>query len=253
MQAQTKQQAKIQEFKRNHSAPIYYKSFDTKAAKISEDSRTVEFYFSVWGVRDHAGDVMVKGAFSKSIKEHGPESKSFQKILLLNQHDTTCPLGLPSEIVEDNYGAKAVVTLDMIEEADEVLTQLKSGTLNQFSFGFNYIWDKIEYDEATDSFIVKEVKLFEISVVSIGCNEDTHLIGFKSQEFDTANTELILETEAFIKSLDSSKQLQARAIIFKHLALNKQESPEALKEIIKSQNQKGDIKTALKSFTIKLN
>ena len=55
--------------------------------------------------------------------------------------------------------------------------QLKDGDINQFSFGFSYVWDKIEYDEESDTFIVKEVKLYEISVVTLGANELTEYIG----------------------------------------------------------------------------
>ena len=54
--------------------------------------------------------------------------------------------------------------------------QLIDGDIDQFSFGFEYVWDKLDYDESIDAFVVKEVKLFEISVVTLGANEMTEFI-----------------------------------------------------------------------------
>lgn len=214
------QQAKtIQAIKRERTKPLNFKSVAISDYSYNEDSRTIEFYFAVWNKRDMNGEVSLKGCMMKSIREHGPESNSPQKILFLKQHDQNLPLGRITSIIEDNYGAKAIAELDKIQLADEVLEQIKSGTYNQFSYGFKYVWDKTTYDETTETIYLHEVQMFEISVVSIGASSDTQFLGFKSINMNDAIDELNDSTELFIKSLDSTKQLQARSIISNHISL----------------------------------
>ena len=81
---------------------------------------------------------------------------------------------------EREDGAYAVVQLsdfDAVPNAKRAYCQLQDGVLNQFSFGYNYVWDKMEYDEEKDAFIVKELNLHEVSVVTLGANEETEYIG----------------------------------------------------------------------------
>lgn len=237
----TTAQEKINQYRKGHSAPIQYKASQSqRKAVVNEDSRTIEFYFAVWGVKDLNGEKSMKGCVTKSIQEHGPKSKSPQKIAFLKQHNQSEPLGRILSIEEDDYGAKAIAEFDNIPLANDVLEQVRSGTYNQFSYGYKYIWDRVEWDEMDDSLVLKEVQMFEISVVTIGANADTKLIGFKSLNLEDAFEELSTETELFIKSLDSTKQLHARSIISKHIALS-----------LKEPSQKTPLPTTPRSVNIK--
>ena len=131
--------------------PVNFKSIDQKY-NIVEGSRTVSGYLSIFNVVDSDSDMIVKGAFAKSITERGPESATNRKIAFLWQHDMKQPLGRMTVLKEDNTGLYFEAKLDDIPEADRALTQLLSGSLNQFSIGFSYVWDKMEYDEALDAF-----------------------------------------------------------------------------------------------------
>lgn len=73
---------------------------------------------------------------------------------------------------------------DAVPNAKRAYYQLQDGDINQFSFGFEYIWDKLDYDEALDAFIVKEVKLYEISPVTLGANEMTEFVGIAEDAAD---------------------------------------------------------------------
>lgn len=151
-----------------------------EASVVDEDKHVIEVKFASFGNVDSDGDLLVKGCFAKSINDRGPESSTNRKIAFLWQHDMRDPIGKIMKIEEREDGAYATVQLsdfDAVPNAKRAYYQLQEGTLNQFSFGFNYIWDKMEYDEEKDAFIIMEVKLYEISVVTMGANEETEYIG----------------------------------------------------------------------------
>ena len=151
-----------------------------EASVVDNDSHVIEVKFASFGNVDSDGDLLVKGCFAKSISDRGPESSTNRKIAFLWQHDMRDPIGKILKMEEREDGAYAVVQLsdfDAVPNAKRAYCQLQDGVLNQFSFGYNYIWDKMEYDEEKDAFIVKELNLHEVSVVTLGANEETEYIG----------------------------------------------------------------------------
>lgn len=187
-----------------------------EASVVDEDKHVIEVKFASFGNVDSDGDLLVKGCFAKSINDRGPESSTNRKIAFLWQHDMRDPIGKIMKIEEREDGAYATVQLsdfDAVPNAKRAYYQLQEGTLNQFSFGFNYIWDKMEYDEENDAFIIMEVKLYEISVVTMGANEETEYIG----EID--------DMKAFV--LDLKEKNLAKYNELKQ-AINEVEPPKAL-------------------------
>ena len=59
-------------------------------------------YFSAFGIVDSDGDMMMPGAFKRSIQDWGPKGKG--RVKHLYNHDPGQPLGLIKELDEDNYG-----------------------------------------------------------------------------------------------------------------------------------------------------
>lgn len=167
--------------KKASSNGMAFKGFSTKeAAVVDESKRIIEVKFASFGNVDSDGDLLVKGCFAKSIQERGPGSATNRKIAFVWQHDIKDPIGKILSIDEREDGAYASVQLsnfDAVPNAKRAYYQLQDGDINQFSFGFEYIWDKLDYDETLDAFIVKEVKLYEISPVTLGANEMTEFIG----------------------------------------------------------------------------
>lgn len=201
--------------------PIQYKALAATEVKVSAEGRTISGYAAIWGNIDDARDVLIKGCCSKSISERGPESKTNRKIIFLWMHDTDEPLGRITKLAEDDKGLYFEAVVDAIPEGDRALEQLKSGTLNQFSIGYQYVWQNCEWDGEKDAFIVKEINLFEISVVSFGCNEETGFEGMKSaSEVESAMNKLARDTDKFIKNLPYEDGLKIRQLITKHIALH---------------------------------
>ena len=199
-----------------------YKSLAFYAKEIQYDSgsRTISGYAAVFNNIDKSGDMLLKGCFSKSIQERGPGSSANDKIIMLWMHDMHEPIGRITLLQEDEKGLYFEASIDDVERGNQALKQLESGTLNQFSIGYQYVWENCEYDAEKDAFIVKEVKLYEISVVSIGCNGETEYLGLKSiEDTEKAYEELNFEISEMCSGMSASKQQKIQRIISKAMSL----------------------------------
>lgn len=194
--------------------PIDYSSvtIDTQGRlnQTDLDKGIVSGYAIIWGERSLTGYKFVKGCCARSIAEHFTNKNAYYQIKFLNQHNPEDPLSLFAELEEDDLGLRfKTVPLDEWDiqgsSANRLIKQLKSKTINNFSHGFDWIWEKIEYDEKDDSIIGIEIQLFEISPVSIPA-------GLKTRQTQAAvNIEDVNEDiRGFIKTLPSKYRMQAR-------------------------------------------
>lgn len=209
-------------------------SFDTKDIVVDQDRRTISGYAAIFGNKDKSGDILIKGCFSKSIQERGPESSANDKIIFLWMHKMDEPIGKITKLVEDDKGLYFEAEIDKIQLGDRAINQLESGTLNQFSIGYSYVWDKMEYDEEKDAYIVKEVILYETSVVSIGCNGQTYYSGLKSDEITDKHKELQEKIENELSSLSINKKSAILGLFSELQALMSVKPDEDIKRDIKT-------------------
>lgn len=144
------------------------KDFDFK-------SRTVTGYFSRFGNKDYDGDVLLQGAFNKSIKERGSDGKNIIPHLADHWMDTGSMLAKP-KLFERTDGGYFESTVSDTTKGMDILKQYRDGLINQHSFGFKILRseDKSGFRE------IKEALLYEISTVVLGANEETPFTGFKS-------------------------------------------------------------------------
>lgn len=203
---------KIKEMKLR-AAPINYSTtaIDEEGNLISideQDDRVIKGYLVRWGSKNLFNEIFVKGCFAKSIRERGPDSNAKYKITFLWQHRQDDPLSLFAVLKEDDFGLYfETKPLDDVANADRTIKQIKSGTLNQFSVGFDYIWDKVEWDEERDAILLLEVDLFEGSVVTIGADMNTFAIRSKEGLEDLHD-----DIEDLIMSLPRKDQLKTRKL-----------------------------------------
>lgn len=197
---------------------IQHMEISAKDYAYDGESRTISGYGAIFNNVDRQGDVLLPGCFAKSIQERGPESTANGKILFLWQHESDQPLGRITVLQEDAKGLYFEAVIDEIELGDRCIKQLESGTLNQFSIGFSYVWDSVRYDDARDAYLVGEVKLYEISVVSIAANPETEYLGLKSDGDDPVDA-LNQELAAFMKGMPIDKQQKLQSIMAKAISL----------------------------------
>lgn len=144
-------------------------------------------YASVFGNKDSYGDVVLKGAFTNTLAEW--ERKGVP-IPLLWGHNTADPdfnLGEIVEATEDDRGLKVHGRLDMESpKSAQTYRLLKSGRVNQMSFAYRVVDGAYVQPEGDDKtwrdayYELREVELYEISIVPIGANQETEILAVKS-------------------------------------------------------------------------
>lgn len=119
----------------------------------------IEGYASLFGVADLSGDIVVKGAFERSLFERGSEG-----LRLLYQHDTAEPIGVFREAFEDEAGLFVRAELNLeTRRGHEAMALLNQGALTGLSIGFNVV--EAEKGEQRRRFLT-EIDLWEVSLVT---------------------------------------------------------------------------------------
>lgn len=146
--------------------------------KAGGDAGTLEGYASTFGNVDLGGDIIVKGAFTKTIaniKANG--------IPLLADHvaSTSSVLGTIFDASEDEAGLKVKARFSSAPSAQDVRTKLLEGHLNRMSIGY----DPVEYgfvdgEDGRQNRKLIEIKLWETSVVVFPMNPEAAVTRVKS-------------------------------------------------------------------------
>ena len=152
---------------------IQYKSNGLELKDLDMTKRVVSGYFSSFGNKDSDGDIIVKGAFKKSIAEN----KS--RIAHLWQHDIWTPIGKLQELREDGKGLYFESKLSESTKGNDALILYQEGIIKEHSIGFRIMQD--EYQESDNTNYIKEVYLYEGSTVTFGANPNTPVTGIKSE------------------------------------------------------------------------
>lgn len=190
----------------------------TRAPKYeSGGERLIKQYFCIFGIPDDYGTVPVKGCFAKSLEERGPNTNATAKIVVLNQHDQKDPMCLPNVLKEDETGLYGEYEPDPVPSGDRLVTQIRRGTINNGSYGFNYVWDKMEYQDETGLILMKECNLYEVSPVTLGSQKETFVV--RSSDGQFIDEHLEEETEDMIKMLPRKHHLEIRSLINRHITL----------------------------------
>ncbi|MDR3151563.1 MAG: HK97 family phage prohead protease [Holosporaceae bacterium] len=135
--------------------------FLTQKLQLKSLSETGEIsgYASVFDLVDGCNDSVQKGAFENSINKF----KNGKKPKLLWQHDVNFPIGIITDLREDDYGLLATGRLLFeIPKAKEVYLLLKNKAVDGFSIGYRvgdgYYNGGVHY--------LTDVDLVEISIVT---------------------------------------------------------------------------------------
>ena len=155
---------------------------DSERAKFEITDRTIKGYAIVWGSKNDYNEIVVKGACARSIEARGVNGAGKNKIVVLNQHRQWEPIGMVTRLEEDEYGLYFEAEITAASYAEDALINIRAGVLNQLSYGFNYIWDKVDYDADAEAFILREIKLYEISVVTFSSDENAQLRSFSDYQ-----------------------------------------------------------------------
>jgi len=131
-------------------------------------------YASVFNEKDHAGDIVVKGAFKESLQAWRTK-KALPPVLW--QHQQSEPIGIYKTIEEDDHGlyVEGQLLVDEDPNAKRIHAHLKAGSISGLSIGFILK----DYDTKADAFYIKALDLLEISLVTIPANDSARIIDVK--------------------------------------------------------------------------
>ena len=163
-------------------------SFELK--EINEDG-TIIGYGAVFDVKDNGGDIITKGAFSRSLN-------TGKKVKMLWQHKRDEPIGVWNEIKSDDNGLllKGQLALET-QQGRETYALLKMGALEGLSIGFIPV--QVDFDEKGTR-LLQEVNLKEVSIVTFPMNEEANVLAVKSDQPEL-NIDQLKEVSEFIRSI----------------------------------------------------
>lgn len=125
--------------------------------------RRIEGYAAVFGNRDAYGDIIMPGAFERSLREK-PDVK------VLWQHDTRTPIGKQESGYEDDFGLAVVGVLTNTDHVTgTVVPLLKDEVITGLSIGYDV--EVEEYNSELEAWFLKDITLWEWSPVTFPANE----------------------------------------------------------------------------------
>ena len=144
-----------------------------KIKQLSE--REFSGHGSIFGNEDLGGDVVVPGAFKRSLAQHR-KTKSLPQMFWM--HDPSRVPGKWVSMGEDQDGLKVKGVLAETPLGDEIHTLLEMDAVRGLSIGYRTV-DQ-DYDDEGRR-LIKEVDLWEVSVVSLPMNPLAQVAHVKSQ------------------------------------------------------------------------
>jgi HK97 family phage prohead protease len=191
---------KLDQIDNKNKSMIYtYKSDRLEFKDIDSKKMTVTGYFSKFGNVDSDGDIMMPGAFKRSIADWGPDGK--QRIKHLMNHRPDQPLGRITVLKEDSYGLYYESDLVKTTFGIDFIKMAEGGIITEHSIGFNTLTET----KGALGNEIKDVKLFEgSSLTAWGANMDTPFLGFKSEMDINELKQEIRIFEKFIRNTDAT-------------------------------------------------
>lgn len=188
-----------------------YKSIPFEVKALNEDVTNgewiVEGLASTYDV-DLGNDQIEKGAFTKTIQERFTQQRSKNgksKIKALWQHDVVDVIGSILELNETDEGLYCKIQLfkdPIFVSAQKAYRLARYGELDSFSIGYRPTrWEDVEDDDGHYIRVIKELKLYEISVVTFPMNEKAEFTNVKDGDIKSVNNEKAIQLLTEIKSV----------------------------------------------------
>jgi len=157
------------------------KEFKFMVDEVDEEKGTFHGYASVFGLVDSYGDMVLPGAFKKTLKE----KKEFP---MLWSHNVCEPIGIISG-EEDEKGLKVTGQLNRdVQRGREIRSLMAQKAVNGLSIGFVTVKEGIDKDSQART--LKEINLWEISPCVFQACPDAEVIDVKNAWIATYHAEI---------------------------------------------------------------
>jgi HK97 family phage prohead protease len=151
-----------------------------------EKTGIVTGYASIFNNLDSDNEIVMQGAFAKTLVERGPDSAK-PRIKHLWQHDSWQPIGIPKVLKEKEKGLYFETLFGNDSFSKDKLQQHIDMIITELSIGYNVVRSEDIRNEETgerESRKLTELKLWEYSSVTWGANSLTEVISAKGENAD---------------------------------------------------------------------
>lgn len=148
-----------------------------------EADGTVKGYASTFDRDPDAyGDVIAPGAFAKSLERWAAIGKPIPLLYGHNTDDPEYNIGKITEAREDERGLYIEAEFDADNPKAQYVRKLaQEGRLYQFSFAYDVLdWSPVELEDGRKANELREIDLFEVSLVQIPANQHAEVTEVKS-------------------------------------------------------------------------
>ena len=154
---------------------------ETKFCRLGDVSATdgmcrIEGYASVFGVPDQGGDVVMAGAYARSLRKLRDEGR---QVKMLWQHDPAQPIGVWDDIREDQKGlwVRGHI-LTEVEKGREAAALVAAGAIHGLSIGYRTVAAE---KDTKGKWLLREIELWEVSLVTFPMLPEAR-VGAKGQD-----------------------------------------------------------------------
>ena len=167
------------------------KIFELKLSGGAPDDETTTGHFvgmaSIFGVPDLEGDVVAKGAFTKTLRERGGQ------VPLLWQHDRSEPIGLV-RLQETGRGLQVNGEIDLeVDQGRRAFSAAKRRYVKGLSIGFDVIQSTVARRGGNRT--LTEIRLWEVSLVTFAAQPLASVTEAKRRSNETVRLALKLIAE----------------------------------------------------------
>lgn len=187
-----------------------------------------EGYAAKFGEVDLGGDMILKGAFKRTIANMKKEKRI---IPFCNGHDQRDVMGGLQEVKEDDFGlfVRGTIIPDLSEAAYKTYRLLKSGLSTALSIGYRVPEGGATKNEGVRT--IKDLDLYEVSYVGVGMDPYARVVSIKS----------LNDIRAKLANGDRLSEREWEALFKDSLSLTNSEAERAVRVNLKT--GEGDLRT----------
>lgn len=194
---------------------------------MDDEKGIIKGYASMFNNKDSDGDIITKGAYTKTLQENS------ERIAFLYQHNMNQPIGKPLSMKEDEKGLFIEAKISDSSLGQDVKTMVSEGILKEFSVGFIPIKEDLQKDVN----YIKEIKLFEFSLVTLAANPLAKVTEYKGTK------SVVNLMDEFDKLIKMSRKLDNPHLLEFELRMLKEKSSLILNESQKSELEKESVES----------
>lgn len=182
-----------------------------KAVGDGLDDGQFEALVSVFGNEDSVGDVVVPGAFTRTLAEWAAKG---DPIPVIWSHDWADPFSHIGHVLEAKETDRGLVVKGQLDLENPTAVQvhrlMKARRVTQFSFAYDVVEGGWEKSDGREVYVLRDLDLFEVGPCLIGANRETELLAAKAAALaDGAKVGRVLSSKNYDRLVEARDAITA--------------------------------------------